>query len=101
MTRLNKFGQAFSDSIPGASADGTRLNFSGFMDADFAQLVARNIFDVIPSSDGLIADGAISVDFLAADNAADIAARIRDAINNNTTVTAEATDSAATLTGGA
>ncbi|HIO21445.1 MAG TPA: hypothetical protein EYN18_03500, partial [Nitrospirales bacterium] len=71
-----------------ASRDGNRINFSGATTADFSEIVARDVFTVVTSSDGFTSPGVIGIDFLAQDTPQDLALKIVTAINGNTTATA-------------
>ena len=71
-----------------ASRDGNRINFSGATTADFSEIVARDVFTVVTSSDSFTSPGVIGIDFLAQDTPQDLALKVVTAINGNTTATA-------------
>lgn len=93
------FGQAVANAIPGAGADGTRLNFSNAVIGSFPQLISRGIFQVNAAANGTVTQGFIGVPFQADDTGVDIAGRITNAINSNTILTATQTGDAVDLAG--
>ena len=83
-----EFGAAVSADVPGASAEGTRMNFSGYTTADFRQIASRGVFQQVLTSDGDVTPGFIGIDFLAAESGNQTAVRAAAVVNASTTMTA-------------
>ena len=52
---FSDFGAAIDQAVPGASVDGNRLNFPGFVVGSFPQIVNRGVFQPVAASDGSVA----------------------------------------------
>jgi hypothetical protein len=96
-----EFGQAIAAAVPGAGAEGNRINFSGAVVGSFPQLVTRGVFTVNPAADGSVSPGAIGVPFEASDSAAEIAGRIADAMNDDSPLSANSSGSSVIAQDGA
>ncbi|MCA9214497.1 MAG: pre-peptidase C-terminal domain-containing protein, partial [Planctomycetales bacterium] len=83
-----EFGTAVSTDVPGASADGTRLNFSGYTTGDFRQIVNRGVFQVVTTANGTVTPGFIGIDFLAGESVNETALRAASQITASTTLNA-------------
>ncbi|MCA9196580.1 MAG: pre-peptidase C-terminal domain-containing protein [Planctomycetales bacterium] len=95
-----EFGQAIDDSVPGASADGIRLNFAGYDTGDFRQIVNRNVFTVVAGSDGAVTNGFIAIDFEAGDTSATAAQRAATLIQDATTLQVQENGGSLVFNGG-
>ena len=85
-----EFGTAVSNDVAGASAEGTRMNFSGYTTADFRQIASRGVFQQVLTSDGDVTPGFIGIDFLTADDGNATAIRAAAVVNASSTITAQA-----------
>ena len=70
--------------VPGitASRDGTRMNFSGADDGDFTTFITNPGVFTPRIGDGMVDPANLPIDFLVADNAAQIAEKIAAALND-------------------
>ena len=93
------FGRSVANAVPGAGADGNRLNFSGVLNGSFPNIINRGVFTPNPAADGFVTPGFIGVSFEAWDTAADIAGRIADTVNAQSGVNAVASVGATNLLG--
>ncbi len=81
---FSDFGLAIANSVPGAGAEGSRINFSGAVVGSFPQLISRGVFTVNPAADGSVTPNYVGIPFEASDSAAQIAGRIANVITNDT-----------------
>ncbi len=95
------FGLGIANAIPGAGAEGNRINFSNAVVGSFPQLIARGIFQVNPAADGSVTPGFFGVPFEAWDSGADLAGRIAGVINSDTPLNANSNGASIVMQNGA